>query len=285
MKNNTKNLNILIAGYPRSGNTFLGYLLSYYFNAHYYDMYVWPKVVRQELPIEAMLIDPQTFSGNLDRPNQKNQVSSILKTHSVAENLVRDHAFSLEQVNYDPKHPLILVTREPKDVAVSYFYYSFFRLPFKNGKWKAKYLPYSLRYWYYKKFNFPSFALRIAKEWSDFTLSWMTQKPHVINYESLKENPILEIQKITERFNLEFNKNLAEESANFCSFESMKKLEKTKIHYGQSHNNIMKTRSGESGEWKSLFKPELVLQFDEITAEARQVQEKATKGELSCGKL
>ena len=113
--------NILIAGYPRSGNTFLGYLLSYHFNAPYYDMYDLAKALAGEGNLEGLTLAPEAFSGTFARADQEKQVGAVLKSHELPENLHPKHRAALDHVPYQKSDPLILITREPKDVAVSYF--------------------------------------------------------------------------------------------------------------------------------------------------------------------
>ncbi|MFW6116193.1 MAG: sulfotransferase domain-containing protein [bacterium] len=264
--------NVMIVGYPRSGNTFLGYLLSYYFNAPYYDMYDYPRIVSGQYTLEEMLLSPEAFSGSFERPDQEKQVNAVLKSHELPQNLHSTHKTTLDHLGYKESDPLILITREPKDVAVSYFYYSFFRVRHKKGHWSS-FLPYPLRRWYYLQFHFRSFALRVAGEWSEFVNSWIELSPFVIRYEDLLGDPLDHIRLVCDRFGFSFQSRYASEATEFCQFSNVVKLEESNPAYAAKaqHRSERFVRAGKVGQGEALLSPQLQQRFDTITQEAAQL--------------
>lgn len=99
--------NILNVGYPKSGNTWIGLLLSYYFNAPFYDSYLEEKHLAGERPFtqEATLplgyVNFDAFQGKLHRPEQASEINAVVKSHELPQNLFREHPRTLNLIGYD----------------------------------------------------------------------------------------------------------------------------------------------------------------------------------------
>ena len=91
--------NLLVAGYPRSGNTWLGLLLCYVLNAKYIDIQLGDDVRLFDLPDQWPDREPSDFG-------------KILKTHAIGSQV---------NVEFDA---LVYIVRDPRDVAVSFYYYT-----------------------------------------------------------------------------------------------------------------------------------------------------------------
>jgi hypothetical protein len=256
--------NLLIAGYPKCGNTWIGYLLSYYFNAPYYDAYIEEKILSGEQVVEKLDYKQYAFSGKFYRTDQVKEVNAVVKTHELPENLWKQHRLILDFVGYTKSDPLILITRAPKDVAVSLFYFTFFRLPQKQKHWSRR-IPYFLRHWYYR-LHFKEFALNVAREWSKFTEAWLKLNPLVIRYEDLLEDPVREIHRVTQYFKFKFYEAYATEAKEYCDFSNMVKHEVERLN-SAIHRNERFFRSGRSGQWKEHFSADLEAEFDCITCQ------------------
>jgi hypothetical protein len=260
--------NILIAGHPRSGNTFLGYLLSYHFNAPYYDMYDLTNALMRGEDIESLTLSSESFSGTFVRTDQEKQVGAVLKSHELPENLPSKHQTALAYVNYQPSDPLILITREPKDVAVSFFYYTFFRQAFKRRDW-SRLLPGPIRHWFYLTFLFEDLALKVARNWNRMVSEWCRFKPLLIRYEDLLNHPQGQIQRVASAFGLGFHDGYANEAARFCELSHLVGLERTRNPDIQESER--KYRTGKVGGWAELFPPRLRLKFDALTRKEAQL--------------
>jgi len=257
--------NILIAGYPRSGNTFLGYLLSYHFNAPYYDMYDLAKALAGEGNLEGLTLAPEAFSGTFARADQEKQVGAVLKSHELPENLHSKHRAALDHVPYQKSDPLILITREPKDVAVSFFYYTFFRQAFRRGYW-SRCLPRPIRHWYYLSLHFERLALKVASDWNQLVKKWYELGPLLVRYEDLLKQPEAQIRRVADEFGLHFHAEYAREAVKFCDLSHLIDLEKTRNPAIQE--NERKYRTGKIGGWEGFFDLRLQRQFDAATQEA-----------------
>ncbi|MBN1956491.1 MAG: sulfotransferase domain-containing protein, partial [Anaerolineae bacterium] len=164
------------------------------------------------------------------------------------------------------KDYLILIARDPKDVAVSFFYWMFFRVPHQYNSWKAK-IPYSLRHWYYCRFYFHRHAYNVANGWREFTLRWLDREPLIVRYEDLLEDPVEEIYRVTSHFGLEFHLRYAEEARDFCDFSKM--VEREKVEEDENrHEEARFFRSGKSEVWEEYFRPQVSARFDDLVREA-----------------
>ncbi|MDH7500152.1 MAG: sulfotransferase domain-containing protein [candidate division NC10 bacterium] len=260
--------NILIVGYPRSGNTYLGYLLSYHFNAPYYDMYDLSEVLAGRGDPGNLTLAPEAFSGTFSRGDQKKEVRAVLKSHELPSTLHPKHHALLDYVAYEKADPLILITREPKDVAVSFFYYRYFRQAFKRGGWSRR-LPPPIYHWYHLLFHFKRLALRVAKEWKEMVSQWWELRPLVIRYEELLKQPEQEIRRVAAEFGFQFHAEYAREAIRFCELSHLIGLEKARNPGIRREER--KYREGKTGSWEQIFSRRLQIQFDQLAREAAQL--------------
>jgi len=256
--------NITIAGYPKCGNTWIGYLLAYYLNVPFYDAEIEESVLRGELPKDSIryTYNHDGFRGEHTRPYEEPGVRCVIKTHARADTLLSDHPRFLEQQEYRPSDPHILITRDPRDVAVSYFYYRYFRMARVNGRWHAR-LPYALREPLLRWRFFNHSAITTAQKWSDFSLTWLEWEPLVIRYEDLLVNAAEEIRRVTQAFGFQYRPEGAREATEYCSFASLRQREDRKFAPGAENERFF--RNGRSGGWRPYFSDELAAKVSAIT--------------------
>jgi hypothetical protein len=260
--------NVLIVGYPRSGNTYLGYLVSYHFNAPYYDLYDLSEVLAGKRDPESLTLAPEAFSGTFSRLDQKKEVRAVLKSHELPTTLPVKHGGVLDYVAYQSSDPLVLITREPKDVAVSFFYYRYFRQAFRKGHW-SRYLPPPIYHRYHLLLHFERLALRVAKEWREMVTKWWDLHPLLIRYEDLLKQPESQIQRIANEFGFQFHARYAAEAVQFCQLSHLRGLEKARNPGIREQER--KYPEGKIGGWKKLFSRRLQVRFDQLTREATQL--------------
>jgi len=135
---------MLLLGYPKSGNTWIAYMLSYIFNTVYDDY-------------DAQGIHPKRESirkyvkGGLSHKSLEKEIGHVLKTHKLN---IETHG---DIVTY--------VVRDPRDVMVSYYHYR------KN----IKSIDDSTNLHQFIKLNLP--------QWVEHVNEWIDRSNSVIRYE------------------------------------------------------------------------------------------------------
>lgn len=160
----------------------------------------------------------------------------VLNTHVYFDRLPKD-AFRL-------KTKLILVFRNPKDVAVSFFH---------HHKKLEKYYEYSgtfsdwLQLFLQGKLDYGS--------WFDYVTSWekvissdVDNPIHVMMYEDMKEDPMREIRRLAEFLGVKADPELVNAVAAKCDFSQMPN-DKKEYHDHQ----LTMFRKGIVGDWKNEF--------------------------------
>lgn len=282
--------NIIIFGYPKCGNTWIGYLLSYYFNSPYYD-----------IGIEENLLSGKSYNfkhfytynhngflGEHKRKDQKKEIRSILKSHSPPDSLLNNFPKFLAKQSYNKSDHVILITRDPKDVSVSYFYHHFFCLPriskgsgnivvgyrflpiiCQNLLYRSIYcLPYNLKHFFCKLLYFNRYVLHVARQWTNFNNEIFHFDPLIVHYENLHLDTVGEIERISKSLNLQFFPKYAEEAKKNCEFSNLKKRQQhvnSEAGIITKHSNEEFYRSGKIGSWRDYFSSPLKKRFDQIT--------------------
>ena len=96
---------LLIAGYPKSGNTWFGYMVSYILGAKYIDLHH---------PNEKTTVNKDVLlhiEGDLPH---KTEFTELCKTHDI----FTFHDSKIDMATFDK---VLVIIRDPRDVAVSYF--------------------------------------------------------------------------------------------------------------------------------------------------------------------
>jgi hypothetical protein len=190
---------LLLAGFPKSGNTWLGYMLAYLLNAKYTDLHV-PKMPPSGQKWVLSLID-----GNLDHVSDFVEVN---KTHDLPGKIQ-----DLE--TYDN---IIHIIRDPRDVAVSYFFYKWFNLPIFLNK---KFILHIVRFPLLRSFIWKMTLLQTARSWNLHSLCWYSQNVYRVRYEDLVANAANELKIICNNLNIEPNGLLIKDSINHFAFSKL----------------------------------------------------------------
>lgn len=215
---------VFIVSYPKSGNTWMRFLIGniLYDNFNFSNM-------------EALI--PDIYAANNSRIKDL-ESPRILKSHE----------------SYDPRYQkIIYIVRDPRSVAVSYFFYlKKFKGIAEDEKF-TEFLP-----------KFINGAFGGFGPWDEHVKSWCCTKEGkqdnflLIKYEDLKENAHVELSKINSFLGMEFSEidilNTIEQS----SFSNMKKSELSKKHDGSAllkggESIIPFVRAGKTDEWREYF--------------------------------
>ncbi|CAF1529126.1 unnamed protein product [Adineta ricciae] len=241
---------ICFVHYPKSGGTWLSYILSFLINAgvtptedFLSNQIIWPEArhfTNQEL---EQFNSPRIFK------------SCLPYAHAIAG-------------GPSPRNPLkyIYIARNPKDVAVSYYLWEFDK-PWTNykGTWDQ---------WFNRFIN----GHVQRGDWFDHILGWYEQSETCPNnllfiwYEDLCLNFSATVEKIIHFLELKLTtdiKTLISETQKGTEFICMKKRNNL-VSYLKSdfqyHNVVNNTffREGKIGSWKKYFTTQQNEQFDEI---------------------
>ncbi len=219
---------VFIVSYPKSGNTFLRFLVGRLINPHvritfsnigYYipDIHYFPDIYKYA--------SKQNINLNRGR---------ILKSHEC----------------FDPRYKnLIYLIRDPRDVAVSYWYH------YLNVKLIDESYSKDI---FYKKYI--EGGLDMYGSWMENVGSWLGAREDtsgflLIRYEDLLADPTAEAIKICNHLQIQSSTSLIENAVKNSSFEEMQNLERTASitwkPLKRTRKDIPFVRKGRSGQWKN----------------------------------
>jgi|GEM_PF-3404128 len=221
---------VLLASYPRSGNTWIRAVLSY----------ILARLNGEREVDDLRRLDryaPSIYKGNLD------QIAGgrIIKTHS------------RHFPNFNRTRKCIYVLRDGRDAAVSYFHWKrmmvkgFSSTPFSD----------------FLKYNFLGQS-DIFSPWQEHVMSWIfnpsiLSEILVVTYQELKDRTMALFQEITGFLELPCEPDLIAEAVEMCSLERLRKKEKDRPEeFAQAINpKLDRTgsffRRGETGTYRELF--------------------------------
>ncbi|XP_059323873.1 sulfotransferase 6B1-like [Ammospiza nelsoni] len=236
---------VILAGYPKSGTNWLSQILT--------DLIAisQKKTPGSESSVNAEEPEEETYFeiGDAGKYERMTKLPSprLMVTHLHPENLPK----SIFQNNAK----ILLLIRNPKDVATSYFHFS-------NG---LAVLP-SYETWddFFTDFMTKKMAwgcyFEYLSEWNKYA-----DKENImtITYEEVKENPALSVKNIATFFGIPLTEEQLQLVVDRSSFQSMKKnSDKTHGSFG----NIFFRKGGVS-DWKNLFTDDQSKEMDKAFEE------------------
>lgn len=209
---------VLLAGYPKSGNTWLGYMLSYLLNAEYIEPYNYSSGILYSKDHRVLSLTCGDLQGR-----EKTMYKSVIKTHGVppTEAVFKGFLPLTDKV--------ILIIRDPRDVAVSYYYYQqLFKENRRTGLGSTKHASF----------------LNTLRKWRKHTDVWLSAEPFVVKYEDLLANGVTTLKNIMRYLDLESAEDLIKDTLMKFSFDDLKR----------ANNHTSKFfRKGISGDYRRHF--------------------------------
>ena len=194
---------LLIAGYPKSGNTWIGYLCSHLLGARYIDLHRpnAPPTSRKDILDQISRTDPP-----------KTAYSEVCKSHLPFD-------FTSDDLRVRDFDKIIHIVRDPRDVAVSLFYFNHFNVPASSGR-QGDML--SKKSWLTRAKAWKRTVREVAAGWSNHTVSWLTYDAcHRIKYEDLVSNPVSSLLRISDFLEITFTEAELAETVELFSFERL----------------------------------------------------------------
>ncbi|XP_058023512.1 sulfotransferase 6B1-like [Ahaetulla prasina] len=223
---------IVLVSYPKTGSNWVGEILTQLEIASgKYDEDEQKR--RQQILQEVSLFpflefgDPEKFERMEKLPSRR-----IIKTHLIPRKLPR----SL----FEKKTKILVLFRNPKDTAVSFFHFSKgIKLNSDQKNWDEFFEEFITG-----KVAYGSYFDHIT-EWNNYLDD---SNVSFITYEEIKENPVSALKKIAKFFDFSVTEEEIESIVKKTSFESMKG---TTENYGKLGKILF--RKGIVGDWMSVF--------------------------------
>ena len=222
---------LLIAGYPKSGNTWLGYMLSYILGAQYVDLHspdTPPTNQKHTLELLQRNISPAST------------YSHVHKTH---ERYSYINSSTLPIDSYDS---IIHLVRDIRDVTVSYYYFHYYNLPLATNT-PEKILAH--KNWFVRQFYWKKTVYSVARDWLFHTMGWHAfQGARLVKYEDLHANTFTCLENICRDLECDYSRELLEETIQAFSFESLSGGRKAGEEYSAAF-----FRKGIIGDYQNHF--------------------------------
>jgi hypothetical protein len=225
---------LFIVSYPRSGNTWTRFLIG---NLIYQDDPVTFTNVESRVP--EIYFYPDRVLRGFKHPR-------ILKSHEY----------------FDPRYRrVIYIVRDPRDVAVSMYYYSIKRKNISDGYAMEEFVP---------RFMAGEF-LEDWGSWDEHVSSWRATREGksgflLLRYEDMLANPVSELTKVATFINLDISGGTVERAVKLSSAEHMQELEKTQSAAWtltkNTRTDIAFVRKARAGSWESELPPMCVAKIE-----------------------
>ena len=233
-----KESKILLSGYPKSGNTWLRFMIFNYL----------------ELLDNKKL--NETISFNFLNQIQSNVLEKGLELKYKKNDLIFYRTHSPYSRCYKLFDVLIFIHRNPLDTLISAYYYYFKReLPFHA-------FPKKLRN---KLKDIDFFVLYNFKKWLIYYNKSVSVADVIVNYSDLKSDPFSQMKKIFIKLKLPLKDELIKKTVKLSSFKNIKDMA-SKLNQlngmaskeGESNFKGIFVRSGEELQYKNELKAETV---------------------------
>lgn len=230
-----------VVGYPKSGNTWLCFLLAYCLNAEFDDLDapgIYPKNEYQRRYVK----------GGLAHISYQNQVGKILKTHRQ----------EFEGMSSD--EPFVYLIRDGRDVMVSYYFFRYNYIKYLNARSPQNFKQLLLKI--RNVFNsssdfdishqdFSSFLRQYTDEWITHVLFCLNRQPTaVIRYEDLKSFPVTSLNRLFEQLNVQVADEVIQQGLAIFDFKQLSQRQE-----GEEDRNSF-FRKGIVGDWQNHFSPD-----------------------------
>jgi hypothetical protein len=212
---------LLIADFGRSAQGWLSFMLSFILNARYIEPYA--LILGTPHSKSKMLMD--NTMGDLKSRN-KTQFKLVVKTHGFPD-----------RNNFELTKSIIYLTRDPRDVAISYYYLN--RKWVKDGGRSPSLFLYLVPFFCY---------LMVAYKWQRHARRWKSTKHMHVKYEDLRHDTEGTLVEILKNFDVNVDINVVRESISLFSYENSYKRKR-----GVEDKNNPSARKGQIGDYRNYF--------------------------------
>jgi len=221
---------MFVVGYPKSGNTWICYLLAYCLNAEYDDFDDPGVHPRSEYEREYV-------KGGLPHKSWQQRTGRVLKTHK-------------KKIAGEVTEPVVYLVRDGRDVIVSYFHYlqnffpETFRRTVNRSGWRR------LLRFLSGRDDFAIFLRRFTREWTAHVGYWLNRNPDaVIRYEDVKSDPVATLKTVFAALQVEVSDQIIRDGLEIFSFGKMS----GRGQAGEDKKSFY--RKGIAGDWRNHFSP------------------------------
>ena len=233
---NPRDSDIYLVSYPKSGNTWMRYLLAYS---------IWPELTDLDLVEMASYIP--SFGLELDKEVMKDPASPCNQLrHRIIKEHARYNALSKKYVKR-----AIYIVRDGRDALVSYWHFCNQRdgtsVPL------GEFIEQSAQ---------PAHSFG---PWGEHVRGWLDaplKAKLVLRYEDMLADTHSCLRRALEFAEIERSDLVIENAVSRASFESMRKLEETRGFNLEQLANVKFVRQGKSGKWIDTFSPTDLEQFE-----------------------
>jgi hypothetical protein len=213
----------------------------------------------------------------LDFDNLKKRDSSLPAVFFTHNNYLRDYTGNLESKSHFLGKRIVLLVRDPRDVAVSQFFQWQFRMR-PNKKFINDYPPHGadIDVWDFV-LDEDAGLPRII----DYFNGWARAIPElkdvlVIRYEDMRADPGAALASILEFTGTDVSAEQVQEAVDFAAYDNMKKMEQDKFFKGsgarvkpgdKDNPQSFKVRKAKVGGYRDYFTDEQCARLDQMVAE------------------
>ena len=264
---------IWVASYPKSGNTWMRYLLgNYFFNkkkkfdpniiSYLKKFYIDNNLIKSDKNRKEIKKTPLHISKYWIQSQENLEIVkgniSFLKTHNALVNINNN-----EFTNNDLSLAIIYIVRDPRDVSISYSKYRNLNLNETIDFMISKNLV-------YVKSNNDPIEIEIIGSWAFNYNSWKNGIPQIpriiVKYEDLLNdcyNVFSEvIEFLSKNMNIKPNYEQVQNSIELSKFENLQKYEKTySFRENQGGDNFFRT--GKHNNWQSELSNEQIKKIED----------------------
>lgn len=201
-----------VFGYPKSGNTWLCYLLAYCLNTEYDDL--------DEPDIHPSDEYQRSFvKGGLAHCSYEKSIGKVLKTHS------------LELIANADNPPVVYMVRDGRDVMVSYYFYK--KAHLRQSDWIAKLLNGQLirdKLGFHKigihleQLSFSRFVRQHASAWAHHVRVWSKRDvTAMVRYEDLHASTAETVANTLLKLGIRVGAEIVQQAVEIFSFEKLAK--------------------------------------------------------------
>jgi hypothetical protein len=225
---------VLLVSYPKSGNTWVRFLIA--------------NLVHSSQPVSFLNIESVIPSIYIlpDRKLRRFPSPRILKSHEC----------------YMPRYRrVIYIVRDPRDVAVSYYYYNIKKRLLAENCTLDQYIP---------KFIADELDMK-SGPWGEHVLSWVRMQDTLdqfllMRYEDIIANPQVELHRVAEFLNLRRDSEQIARAIELSSAKKMRGMEEEQsdrwVFTKGMRKDIPFIRSATAGGWRNNLSPGAVLQIE-----------------------